>query len=659
MFFYHAAVISQAPSSTLLVSKLQLRVNSCESVELSITGVNKHLIKELTWFKDDTVLVSKSEKRNSFLYGGKDGEGINDTHFRFPSSAVFYKDRLYIADLFNHRIQSWKLMDAKAYTVISYDTVYEDNQQLHYPTDVFINSKGQLFITDQEKHRIVLFDIEKKSLITVAGGNGRGIRNDQFRSPSGIFVHEKTGNIYVADTYNQRIQKWIPGNKQGITVAGGNGLGGNNNQLKNPTGIFVDEQENLYIADSGNDRIQLWKKDADFGITVAGGNGRGNGNHQLRDPKAVFVNTAGDIYVADFCNHRIQVWPKECDYGITIAGNGFDTEDSLLLNFPRNIFVDDDLGLFITDQHNHRIIQKNLLTDADLVQVVKNPGLYKAKIILKNGMELTTNEIQIDSLTLLQKTKEVLKGVCEKISSKMTLGDSISLRDQSISIMWKVNDDLASIHNNNFLIAKRVGVTNIIMNTVNDSGCVFSKSVSVKIIPPQPITRDTSFAFDQWVTKQAILQQITTTADAKVLLFKDNTTSDTISSFEPFTNQTKTFWVRQSINGQISESSQLKITFLQRSINLKLPFGKNLTKTEVIARSSIYPNPSTKYFSLKLMIPISEIIYINVYTISGQKVETLIANKNIIEFGHNYLPGYYAINIYHKKGQETFLFTKR
>ena len=67
MFFYHAAVISQAPSSTLLVSKLQLRVNSCESVELSITGVNKHLIKELTWFKDDTVLVSKSEKRNSFV----------------------------------------------------------------------------------------------------------------------------------------------------------------------------------------------------------------------------------------------------------------------------------------------------------------------------------------------------------------------------------------------------------------------------------------------------------------------------------------------------------------------------------------------------------------------------------------------------------------
>ncbi|BFG71033.1 hypothetical protein KACHI17_19140 [Sediminibacterium sp. KACHI17] len=657
MFFYHAPVISQAPGNPLFVPTLHLRVNSCESIELGITSINKHLIKELIWLKDDTVLVSKSERGNSFLYAGKDGEGIDDTHLKFPSASTVREGHIYIADLFNHRIQSWKVDEKKASTLIGNNDA--EDPLLYYPSDLFINSKDQLYIADQENHRIALFDNKTKSLITVAGGNGRGNGTHQLRSPSDVFVHEKTGNIYVADTYNQRIQKWIPGAKQGITVAGGNGLGSKHDQLKNPTGIFVDEQENVYIADSGNDRIQLWKKDGDFGITVAGGNGRGNGNHQLRDPKALFVNAAGDIYVADFCNHRIQVWPKESEYGITIAGNGFDTEDSLLLNFPRNIFLDNEQGLFITDQHNHRIIQKRLMTDADLVQEVKKPGLYKAKVILKNGMELTTNEIKIDSLMLLQKTKEALKGISEKINSKMTIGDSISLRDQPIAIQWKVNDDLASIHNNDFLIAKRAGVTNLVMTSVNDAGCVFSESVSVKIVPTPPITRDTSFAYDQWVTKQMLLQQVTTLSDARVLLFKDHTTTDTVSSFEAFTNETKNFWVRQSINGELSEPSQLKITFLQRSINLKLPFGKNLTKTGIIARSSVYPNPSTKYFSLKLMIPISEIIYINVYTISGQKVETLIANKNIIEFGHNYLPGYYAINIYHKKGQETFLFTKR
>jgi len=659
MFFSCCALWSQPADKGIFAPKLHARETTCESIELIISNINKHLIREVCWLKNDSILVGRSMEGKQLLFGGKNGEGSDDAHFRFPSSAVVHKDQLYIADLFNHRIQTWELKGTKASTLIGNTNDNWSDPELNYPSDVFIDSKGQLYIADQENNRIVLFDSKTKSLITVAGGNGRGSSAKQLKSPSAVFIHEKTGNIYVADTYNQRIQKWEPGSKKGITVAGGNGLGSHHNQLKNPSGIFVDEDENIFIADAGNDRIQLWKKDADFGITVAGGNGRGNRNDQLKDPKGVFVNTAGDIYVADFCNHRIQVWPKESEYGITIAGKGFDTEDSLLLNFPKNIFLNDDLGLFITDQHNHRVIQKRLMTDTDLVQEVKKPGLYKAKIILKNGMELITNEIHIDSLTLLQKTKEALKVVGKKISSKMTIGDSTSLRDEPISIQWKVNDDLASIHNNDFLIAKKAGVTNLVMTTANDSGCLFSESVSVKIIPAKPITRDTSFTHDQWVTKQEILQQITTMADAKVLLFKDNTTTDTISSFESFTNQTKNFWVRQSINGQISESSQLKITFLQRSVNLKLPFGKNLNKSGVIASSSIYPNPSTKYFSLKLMIPISEIIYINVYTISGQKVETLTANKNIIEFGHNYLPGYYAINIYHKKGHESFLFTKR
>jgi DNA-binding beta-propeller fold protein YncE len=219
MFSFYIPSLSQPASKEIFAPKLQIRKHLCDSIELVIININKHLIKEIVWLKNDSISLDRSTEEKSTLFGGKNGEGTNDTHFRFPSSAVVYKDQLYIADLFNHRIQSWKLMDTKAYTVISDDAGYWNNLQLHYPTDVFINSKGQLFITDQEKHRVVLFDNEKKSLITVAGGNGRGIRNDQFRSPSGIFVHEKTGNIYVADTYNQRIQKWIPGNKQGITVA--------------------------------------------------------------------------------------------------------------------------------------------------------------------------------------------------------------------------------------------------------------------------------------------------------------------------------------------------------------------------------------------------------------------------------------------------------
>ncbi|MGQ4828401.1 hypothetical protein ACQ10I_19535, partial [Enterococcus faecalis] len=79
----------------------------------------------------------------------------------------------------------------------------------------------------------------------------------QLKNPSGIFVDSK-GAIYIADTDNDRIQKWLPGDSIGVTVAGGNGRGIAANQLSYPTAVYVDAYDNIYIADGFNARIQKW-----------------------------------------------------------------------------------------------------------------------------------------------------------------------------------------------------------------------------------------------------------------------------------------------------------------------------------------------------------------------------------------------------------------
>src|SRR6516165_1993700 len=73
--------------------------------------------------------------------------------------------------------------------------------------------------------------------VTVAGGNGQGSAANQFISPAGVFV-DGTGNIYVADELNHRVQEWAPGATAGVTVAGGNGAGSAANQLNDPFGVF-------------------------------------------------------------------------------------------------------------------------------------------------------------------------------------------------------------------------------------------------------------------------------------------------------------------------------------------------------------------------------------------------------------------------------------
>ena len=105
---------------------------------------------------------------------------------------------------------------------------------------------------------------------TVAGGNEQGGNANQLNNPCGVYV-DGSGNVYVADYNNHRIQRWAPGATSGITVAGGNGPGGNANQLVYPTGVYMDGSGNVYVADNYNHRIQRWAPGATSGTTVAGG----------------------------------------------------------------------------------------------------------------------------------------------------------------------------------------------------------------------------------------------------------------------------------------------------------------------------------------------------------------------------------------------------
>ncbi|MEL4428032.1 hypothetical protein AAEH84_19960, partial [Shewanella indica] len=90
-----------------------------------------------------------------------------------------------------------------------------------------------------------------------AGGLGAGNGRDQLNYPTGVYV-DVQGNIYVADQNNHRVQFFPVGATQANTVAG-IGIAGNGSfQLNFPNSVFVDAFGNVYVADAGNNRIQRW-----------------------------------------------------------------------------------------------------------------------------------------------------------------------------------------------------------------------------------------------------------------------------------------------------------------------------------------------------------------------------------------------------------------
>jgi uncharacterized protein (TIGR03437 family) len=150
-------------------------------------------------------------------------------------------------------------------------------------------------------------------------------------NPTGVAV-DSAGNLYIADSSNQRIRK--VSNGVITTVAGSGvccGFSGDNGpaasaQLEVPNGVAVDSAGNIYIADEGNDRI---RKVSNGVITTVAGNGvccGGAGDNgpatsaQLYNPAGVAVDSAGNLYVADTKNNRIRVLTPvgpPCTYSVS------------------------------------------------------------------------------------------------------------------------------------------------------------------------------------------------------------------------------------------------------------------------------------------------------------------------------------------------------
>ncbi len=173
---------------------------------------------------------------------------------------------------------------------------------------------------------------------------------------SSFFVDDAE-NVYKCTS--DAVIKYKAGETEGIIVAGGNGRGGAENQLDNPSAVIVDEKENIYICDRDNHRIQKWEKGAKAGTIVAGGNGPGSAANQLNYPNSLVFDSKGNMIVGDLIsNIRIQKWKIGEKEGLTVAGGKGRIYSENQLFDPRGAFIlENDTTLLIVDSNGSKIIR--------------------------------------------------------------------------------------------------------------------------------------------------------------------------------------------------------------------------------------------------------------------------------------------------------------
>ncbi|CAF1155445.1 unnamed protein product [Adineta steineri] len=175
-------------------------------------------------------------------------------------------------------------------------------------------------------------------------------------------VVDQSGNIYASLPTCYIIVKWAPNSTTGILVAGNPGHSGtNSNSLDWPRFMHLDEVRGaLYVADSDNNRIQKFIiGDNGTGITVAGGNGQGSHLNQFSIPTGVWVTRNGQtLYIADSNNNRVMRWNIGDTQGSVVAGSasGVAGSTNKLLSYPGDVALDPtETYLYVSDYYNNRV----------------------------------------------------------------------------------------------------------------------------------------------------------------------------------------------------------------------------------------------------------------------------------------------------------------
>ncbi len=321
---------------------------------------------------------------------------------------------LYICDLGNSRIR--KVNTAGIISTIagtgvagfSGDGGPATSAQLNYPCGLAIDNSGNLYITEEANQRVRKIDASG-TITTIAGsgptglgvgtfsGDGGAATSARLNRPYGVFA-DRYSNIYITDSWNNRIRKIDGTGTISTIVGGGSSLGDGGPATAAMINVaidaVVDTFGNIFISEGNGCRLR--KVNAAGTISTIAGNGTCTFSGdmgpatacEVNHPGSLTLDGCGNIYIADWGNDRIRKIGicTSTDTTSTLSVSSNNSSDAILIfpnpcygtvkiNIPSNI--EERLTITITNLIGQKVKEISTITNKVFeIQLDLKPGIY-------------------------------------------------------------------------------------------------------------------------------------------------------------------------------------------------------------------------------------------------------------------------------------------